>query len=838
VNDAHVKLSASATTGARTIRTLSLAAASAPVTVTQSAGTTLTVSAGGVLKTGAGAAAITGGGVTASTPDLVFYVGVGGDLDVSSAVTGPIGVTKSGPGRLVFSGARANTYAGATYVNEGELLLSRSGAGTNAAVTGDVAVNGGTLRLGASNQIADAATVTLNAGQFRLEGNDERVKALVNSGGTFDAGNGKLDADTASITGGGQVILGLPPAAGSSAGAGGGGAAPAEDVRIVSTLGKASVESGRIRVLASAELQVGSGGLSFVGGGTPEIALEGGRLRFTNPLEGGISVSGSTRASITGTGDIDLNGKRVFCETEGSELTLSTLIQGGSFEKAGVGLVRLGGDQPTGPVTVSLGSLEVTDPLAITGSPLKLRGGTLALKLPYPSAGRTALGTNIELASSSAMTAEDVIVSKGEDSRPPSRMVLNSLTASGPGRLTVSSPTGVTVEFAGPAALAAGAEVANDSPVVLSGAITGAGSLTKRGVGVLTLGGASANAFGTAGSAALVVAGGSVELAQGPAGGASSSAPLAVAGDVSVTGGTLRLLGSEQIVDSAAVSLTGGTGPEAVLDLNGFTETVRSLSLAGQARVVTGGGSLRVTGSVGVGPGAKLSVDDGPAAAAGAPGARAGFGGKALVVTSLGAVDGTIDVRNNAMIVDYAAGGPSPLSAIAAWVASGRITSSVADAAGRTGVGYGEASTVLGESGGTFAGRAVDGSAVIVRYTMLGDATLDGRVNFDDLLVLAKHYNATGAAVTWDAGDFDGNRVVNFDDLLVLAKSYNGSVTAGPAWASPAFAGDWSAAQAAAAAKTAVPEPGGGAVLAAVGAGTALGGVGRRRARRGRGRIE
>lgn len=51
-----------------------------------------------------------------------------------------------------------------------------------------------------------------------------------------------------------------------------------------------------------------------------------------------------------------------------------------------------------------------------------------------------------------------------------------------------------------------------------------------------------------------------------------------------------------------------------------------------------------------------------------------------------------------------------------------------------------------------------------------GDTDFDGSVDFDDLLVVAQHYNGSGKL--WTQGDFtlDGN--VNFDDLLVLAQSY------------------------------------------------------------------
>ena len=41
---------------------------------------------------------------------------------------------------------------------------------------------------------------------------------------------------------------------------------------------------------------------------------------------------------------------------------------------------------------------------------------------------------------------------------------------------------------------------------------------------------------------------------------------------------------------------------------------------------------------------------------------------------------------------------------------------------------------MLGPNDGTFAGQPVDGTAVRLQYTVLGDATLNGQVNFDDLL--------------------------------------------------------------------------------------------------------
>jgi hypothetical protein len=99
-------------------------------------------------------------------------------------------------------------------------------------------------------------------------------------------------------------------------------------------------------------------------------------------------------------------------------------------------------------------------------------------------------------------------------------------------------------------------------------------------------------------------------------------------------------------------------------------------------------------------------------------------------------------------------------------------------------VGYGEAAQLLGPSGGMFMGEAVDGTAVLARVTRAGDANLDGKVGFEDLLRLAKHYGAdvssSAAGGAWVSGDFTYDGVVNFADLLALAKNYGAAAPSDP----------------------------------------------------------
>jgi fibronectin-binding autotransporter adhesin len=157
------------------------------------------------------------------------------------------------------------------------------------------------------------------------------------------------------------------------------------------------------------------------------------------------------------------------------------------------------------------------------------------------------------------------------------------------------------------------------------------------------------------------------------------------------------------------------------------------------------------------------------------------------------ATGASLDVTKSGVVFDYDVN--SPEASIRAMIISGNaggagiVSSSIASNPGHA-IGYatGAEATALG---GTLLGQAFDATSVLVRYTRNGDATLDGAVNFDDLLKLAASYNTSGK---WVSGDFNYDGSVNFDDLLLLAANYNQTATG-------TFGGDWSLAQAA------VPEP-------------------------------
>ena len=82
-----------------------------------------------------------------------------------------------------------------------------------------------------------------------------------------------------------------------------------------------------------------------------------------------------------------------------------------------------------------------------------------------------------------------------------------------------------------------------------------------------------------------------------------------------------------------------------------------------------------------------------------------------------------------------------------------------------------------------------------------GDANFDAKIDFNDLVILAQHYNQANASTAINVGDFNLDGHVNFDDMIALAQNYNtGSGAA--VWAGDAaFVADW------ALASTLVPEP-------------------------------
>jgi hypothetical protein len=228
-------------------------------------------------------------------------------------------------------------------------------------------------------------------------------------------------------------------------------------------------------------------------------------------------------------------------------------------------------------------------------------------------------------------------------------------------------------------------------------------------------------------------------------------------GNAVVNGGVLNVTGS--LASLAGVNVTGGEFQA------GATQTVRKLSISGgQARVLPGERKV-------------LTVGDN----------TADYSSPANRALSI-ADPGKLDLTTNGLIVDHAPGADTEaMKSVRGLIIQGynggdwqgngiTSTDAAAEAASRA-IGYAYGSEAA--PGGTFLGQAADSSSVVARFTVAGDASLDGKVDFTDLVALAQNYGTTVSDVTeswWYRGDFNYDGKVDFVDLVRLAQNYDTSL--------------------------------------------------------------
>jgi hypothetical protein len=171
---------------------------------------------------------------------------------------------------------------------------------------------------------------------------------------------------------------------------------------------------------------------------------------------------------------------------------------------------------------------------------------------------------------------------------------------------------------------------------------------------------------------------------------------------------------------------------------------------------------------------AALSVEDGGAGEVTAGGAKVLRVGELTLGGS-----GTLDLNDNALLRDYA--GPSPLLAIKDWIKSawnggawnGAGISTGLGNGSRYGLGFGEVSAITLVNG-KFFGETITGPAVAVRYTLYGDANLDGKVDIIDLGKVGTHWQSSG---WWTEGDSNYGGFVDIVDLGMVGTNWQQMVS-------------------------------------------------------------
>ena len=677
------------------------------------------------------------GGAVADASQLPIEPGLFVTQSGSTLTLGP-NITVRGAGSVV-AGAQTR-YAVIGYAPNGPTDVSVVNQGTIQAEPVEM-----TPTIGALGIVVYAQTFT-NVGTAGYTG-----ASVFGVSGTAEiaGGNAIIDGGAGNVTiSGGEILFGNDPF-----GSAGGGPPPPEF-----PLGTAFVEVPSITLSTQAVLNVPKGQAYIISG---PLVFSGSNsaidIASDNTTPSGLIVtqdveftSGSGSAGIysTGTGTIpailDLgnvppddgtsSAARDFTVNgtpSAADLVISAKIYGGALRKDGTGELELKSPNAySGGTTIANGVTQIDDPAALGSGPVTFAGGMLA-----PRIGGVAV-SNALMVDASDTIALDVGANAVQVTAPALGSALDVI-GSASGSLTLT----------GPIALQNNLDIDNTVPLAINGAISGSFGITKTDTGTLTLAGSASNTY----SGATTVSGGTLLLddATGTAAIPGTLAIVPFAGAGIATSATVRLLAGQQLSSSAALNFDSTNGA-ATLDLNGFNQSVQSLTIAN-----SGGSAI---------------IGDGPTNTA----ASATLGVSSLAIAS----GQTLDLTGNNLQVSYTTGN-DPIASIRQYLSngygggtwngtgtgSGRIISSTAAAAGRT-LGYADSVDKI------VAGVAPN--TILIKYTIPGDANLDGSVNFSDLVILAQHY---GANATWDQGDFSYGGKVNFADLVALAQHYNKSVS-------------------------------------------------------------
>ncbi|MEP6668965.1 MAG: autotransporter-associated beta strand repeat-containing protein [Chthoniobacter sp.] len=189
---------------------------------------------------------------------------------IAAPITGSGGLTKSGTGVLILSGT--NTYNGATAVQAGHLQLFH-GSGGSFGFASNVTVSAGAF--------LDLNQITGFTGTFSNNVTNDGTVEAINGGG------GGTILDTGTITGGGQLVVGLN------------GATTVAGAALI--LANTNSYSGGTRITgAGSTLQVGNGGTAGSVGSADVVVDNGGTLGITRVP--GNTFSNNVTNGIGGTG--------------------------------------------------------------------------------------------------------------------------------------------------------------------------------------------------------------------------------------------------------------------------------------------------------------------------------------------------------------------------------------------------------------------------------------------------------------------------------------------------------------------------------------------------------
>ncbi|MGD0770351.1 MAG: PEP-CTERM sorting domain-containing protein [Tepidisphaeraceae bacterium] len=664
---------------------------------------------------------------------------------------------------------------------------------------GNLTVNGITISEGSAGQISVAAN---SAADF--------TNATINqgSGGQISAAaNSTVDLSSATITGGTLVNSGgiIQTTAGAST------VGAVTNNGTVNVLGNSNLtitgnmtDNGLITVNNN---QYYSSTLTFGGGtvsGSGTITLDSSSTSavlagtLTQSIGHTINGYGEITAALTNNGTVNANVNGQALTLQSNNMTNNSLMEatgGGNLTINGITIT----EGSAGEISVAANSTADLSSATITGGTLLSSGGGI---IQTTSGTTNAIGSltnnatfNVGGNSNVNVTgnlANNGLITVNNNQYYASTLDFSGGTLSGSGTITLDNSSTSAV---------LGGTLTQSSGHTVNGYGTIAAALTNNGTVNANVNGqtltlttgpmANNNLIEVTGTALLNI--GSVTITQGTNGQISAAGgTVTLTGGATITGGKL-LSSSGGIIQTASgtTNTIGGLTTSATLNVGGNSDLNVSSNIVNNGTItlnnnqyysstLSASGAITGTGSLVVMPSSALVF-------------AANVGGNSQNSLSITG-SGQLDLNNNHFYINYGSGS-DPISAIAGYVKSGYnggnwngpgIMSTAAQTLTnglKYGLGYADGKD--GKVSGLTSGQ------IEVKYTLLGDANLDGIVNAADFTILAANFNQP--VTSWDQGDFNYDGIVNAADFTDLAANFNqpvsgAAVSAGDVAALDAFA--------------------------------------------------
>jgi autotransporter-associated beta strand protein len=674
---------------------------------------------------------------------------------VSNSAQGTLGVSKTGSGTWVLSGA--NTFSGPVTISNGTLKLGGTGSAGAAANVTTVSggTTAGTLDLNGTNVVygKDIVLGTTGGATTASLTNSSASPATLSNGSSYTVtGSGFTSLPTVSVSNGGgtggAVAVNSAVVGGMSLTAAGSGFSTPPTVSFGGGGGTGAAASTTLKLLGS-NLVPGTSlsGSSYAS--PPTVTLSGGG-GFGASATSLLGISNGTVAVEAGGTGYDVNPPTVTFAppTTGTAATGHAVVSGGVIQSIVVDTPGSGYTTPPG-ITITGGN---NDASADFGGNVNIFGVT-GVNVTANGVGYTSLPTFAFGAGGG-----------GSGATATATMGVGSLLFTNNGTGYTSAPT-VTISGDGAGATGSATLTLSESGVTVT-----------PGSGYTSAPSATLNTAGTGGTGAVTADYGHVVLnATANAGGTGD---ITINGIVSGAGG-LTKIGGDTVLLTTAEAYAGNTtvsagtlaiGPTANLN-SGNNLTVNAGSATYQPVNAAAGIVASTLGNVSVTGGAVTLQT-----------ATAHSDRRVLVANSVSVTgSGAVDLGGNDMIVHN-----GNMSNLTSWARTGlvgggggiwtgpglRTAVGAADTRGITAIGLQQVT-----ASGMFDGQPVVTTDVVAKETFFGDATMDGTVNAADYSATDNGYamHLTG----WVNGDFNYDGTTNAADYSLIDQAYVFQTAAG-----------------------------------------------------------